>query len=257
MKQVNKLLIGVASLVLFVLAWDRFALLINKPYIPRPCLVFKAILSLLIEKERDYIGFYISQHIAASLMRVFYGFAIAFMLALPLGLFTGWSWYVESAVSPLIEILRPIPPIAWIPFAIIAFREPLDAVFIVFLGNFFPIFVSTVAGVKSIDPPLVEAAKTLGAKRSDLFFKIVVPASVPSVMTGVRIGIGVGWMSVIAAEMVGVKGGGLGLFTLNMHEVGRFDNMFAGMLLIGVIGYLMISGIVYLERRISKWMGMA
>lgn len=207
MKQADKLLIGVASLVLFILVWDRFALLIGRSYIPGPYLVFKAILSLLIEKEQDYIGFYISQHIAASLMRVFYGFVIAFLLALPLGLLTGWSWYVESAVSPLIEILRPIPPIAWIPFAIIAFREPLDAVFIVFLGNFFPIFVSTVAGVKSIDPTLVEAAKTLGAKRSDLFFKIVIPASVPSVVTGVRIGIGVGWMSVIAAEMVGRQRG--------------------------------------------------
>lgn len=113
------------------------------------------------------------------------------------------------------------------------------------------------AGVKSIDPLLVEAAKTLGAERSGLFFKVVIPASVPNIITGIRIGMGVGWMSVIAAEMVGVKGGGLGLFTLSMHEVGRFDNMFAGMLLIGVIGYFMISGIVYLERWISKWMGMA
>ena len=172
MKQRYKLLIGVASLVLFILIWNRLALLVGKPYIPGPYFVFKAILFLLIEKERDYMGFYISQHIAASLMRVFYGFVIAFLLALPLALFTGWSWYVESAVSPLIEILRPIPPIAWIPFAIIALREPLDAVFIVFLGNFFPIFVSTVAGVKSIDPALVEAATC----SSKLLFLLPCPA---------------------------------------------------------------------------------
>jgi ABC-type nitrate/sulfonate/bicarbonate transport system permease component len=111
------------------------------------------------------------------------------------------------------------------------------------------------SGVKSVDSILIDASRTLGAGRLQIFGKVVIPASAPSIMTGMRIGLGVGWMAVVAAELVGVKGGGLGIYILNMSEVGLFGNVFAGMILIGLLGFLMVSCLSYVERRFSRWAG--
>jgi len=214
------------------------------------------LISMLIHNERDFSGFLISQHISASLVRIFYGFGLAVIFAIPLGLLSGWSWHIEAATSPIIEIIRPIPPLAWIPFAIYFFRDPMNAIFIVWIGAFFPILLSIVSGVKSIDPILIDVAKTLGAGKLNLFRKVIIPASIPSIMTGMRIGLGVGWMCLVAAELVGVKGGGLGLYIMIMSDVGRFENVFAGMILIGILGFLMVMSMTYIERRLSRWAGM-
>jgi NitT/TauT family transport system permease protein len=251
----RRIIISSLALIGFVLVWDGFAVVKGSPYLPRPTAVFETLLYMIVENQQDFSGYRISQHVLASLSRVFYGFIIAAALAVPTGLVSGWSFYVESATSPIVEVIRPIPPFAWIPFAIYFFRDPLSSVFIVFIGAIFPILLSTMSGVKSVDSILIDASRTLGAGRLQIFGKVVIPASAPSIMTGMRIGLGVGWMAVVAAELVGVKGGGLGIYILNMSEVGLFGNVFAGMILIGLLGFLMVSCLSYVERRFSRWAG--
>jgi len=249
----SRVVIGAISLIFFVVIWDRTASSMRSPYLPLPYDVLKALVSMLVFNQVDHTGRLMSDHISASVFRVLYGFALAAAVGVPVGLFTGWSWYVESATNPIVEVIRPIPPLAWIPFAIKFFGDPFNTVFIVFIGAIFPTILSAVAGVKAIDPTLIDAAKTLGANRSKLFTKVVVPSSAPSITTGLRIGLGVGWMCIVAAEMVGVKTGGLGYYILVMMDIGRFENVFAGMILIGIIGFIMVTAMSYLERRLSKW----
>jgi len=253
----GKPIIGVVSVLIFIFLWDLFSLIVNSSYLPSPQQTFIALTSMLIHNERDFLGLSISQHISASLVRVFYGFVLAAVIAIPLGLLSGWLWYAEAAISPIMELIRPIPPLAWIPFAIYFFKDPIGSVFIVFVGAFFPIFLSTVAAVKSIDPLLIDAAKTLGAEGLNMFRKVVIPASIPGIITGLRTGVGIAWMCVIASELVGVKSGGLGLYIILMSEVGRFENVFAGMIIIGALGFIMVTSIAHIERRLSTWAGMS
>ena len=251
------LIIGVSSVIIFIFLWDRYASFINSPYLKGPQEVFNTLISILTQNQMDFTGYTISDHISASLFRVFSGFSLAAITAIPIGLLCGWSWYIDKAVSPLVEIIRPIPPLSWIPFAIYFFAYPLNSIFIVFLGSFFPILLITTAGVKSIDPLLIDAAKTLGAKKFDLFRKIIVPASISSIMTGLRVSIGIGWMCLAAAELVAVKGGGLGLYISEMSSVGLFANVFAGMIIIGALGFIMVWSMTYIERRLTRWVGMS
>ncbi len=247
----RRLVLRLVSAVAFVVLWDVAARLAHSAYLPQPYLVLRAFVRSLI--ERDFLGFYVYQHAVASLRRVLYGSLLAASVAVPLGLLAGWFVVVEDVTAPVIELLRPIPPLAWIPFAIYYFHEPFDTVFIVFLAVVFPILLNTMAGVKRIDPILIDAARTLGARNRDLFVKVVIPASLRHIMVGVRIGLGVGWMSIVAAEMVGVKGGGLGYYIWSMSEVGSFDFVFSGMIIIGLVGLAMVTGLAYLDRRLLRW----
>jgi len=241
------------SLFSFFVLWWWAAVSDPRGVLPTPQDIFTTIIRIASTNERDFTGHVFSDHVASSLFRVFYGFILAAAVAIPVGLLSGWSLYAESISKPIVELLRPIPPFAWIPFAIIFFRDPFDSVFIVYLGAFFPILLSTTAGVKAVDSILLDAAKTLGARRQQLYSKVVVPASIPHIMTGIRIGLGIGWMTIVAAELVGVKGGGLGVYIHSMSDIGRFENVFAGMFIIGIIGFLMITTATFIERRLSRW----
>jgi ABC-type nitrate/sulfonate/bicarbonate transport system permease component len=194
-------------------------------------------------------------HCAASLRRVFGGVGAALVLAIPLGLLMGRSWRLRTLFNPFIELTRPIPPLAWVPLAILWFGiGDLSAVFIIFLGAFFPILLNTVAGVLSIERGLIEAAIILGASRRDLFLKVLAPGATPAIFTGVRIAVGVGWMTLVAAEFTGVKSGyGLGYMIMVARDIQRADQIIAGMLVIGLIGYAMDALIRAGERRLLRW----
>jgi NitT/TauT family transport system permease protein len=239
--------IGLLSVALFVLVWHVIAAAIRSPYLPEPAAVARALVESVTAK--DFLGYTIGQHTMASLTRIIYGFSVAVVLAVPLGLWSGWFKTVAALTTPIVEILRPIPPLAWIPFAIYFFGSPYDALFLVVLAGFFPVFLNTHAGVRGIQPVLVDAARTLGARGSRLFTDLVLPAAMGHVITGARIGLGIAWMSIVAAEMVGVKGGGLGVYIWSMAEVGRFDAVFAGMILIGLLGMLLTGAMGLVERR--------
>ena len=200
-------------------------------------------------------GYRLITHIEESLYRVLYGFSLALIVAIPLGIIMGWSKVLRELVTPLVEILRPIPPLAWIPLAIFWFGIGLkSAVFIIFLGAFFPILLSTVSGVLSVDTLLIEAARTLGARRRDIYVKILVPGATPAIYTGARIGMGISWMTLIAAEFTGVKSGyGLGYMIMVARDIQRPDHIVAGMIIIGVIGYTLDICLRGIEHTLLRW----
>jgi ABC-type nitrate/sulfonate/bicarbonate transport system permease component len=200
-------------------------------------------------------GNLLHNHILYSLYRVALGYIIAALLAIPVGLLMGWSPGLLRMLRPLIEVVRPIPPLAWIPIAILWFGIGIkSAAFIIFLGAFFPILLNTISGVLSIHPILIEAARTLHAKEKDVFLKVLLPGAVPSIFVGMRIGIGIGWMTLVAAEFTGVKEGyGLGYMIMTARDIQRPDEILAGMLVIGVIGLLIDIGLRATESRMIRW----
>jgi len=202
-------------------------------------------------------GNLLHHHVLYSLYRVGLGYGVAAMLAIPLGLLMGWSPRIRKMVNPLIEVIRPIPPLAWIPIAIVWFGIGIkSAAFIIFLGAFFPILLNTIAGVLSINPILVEAARTLHAKEKQIFQKVLFPGSIPSIFVGMRIGIGIGWMTLVAAEFTGVKEGyGVGYMIMTARDIQRPDQILAGMLVIGLIGLLINLGLRTFESRVIRWRG--
>ena len=194
-------------------------------------------------------------HCLYSIQRVGLGFVIALCAAIPLGILCGWSLTLRQMLTPVIETIRPIPPLAWIPLAILWFGIGLNsAVFIIFLGCFFPILLSTMSGVLSVDPVLISAAKTLGAGRRQLLVNVLLPGSTPSIYTGLRIGLGIGWMTLVAAEFTGVKSGyGLGYMIMTARDIQRPDLVIAGMAVIGITGFLLDGMLRMLESRALRW----
>ncbi|HVI92839.1 MAG TPA: ABC transporter permease [Anaeromyxobacter sp.] len=186
----------------------------------------------------------------ASLIRVAGGFALGAALALPLGLLMGASRIVHELMNPIVQILRPIPPIAYIPLAILWFGlgNP-PAFFLISLGAFFPVLMNTIAGVRSVDAIYLRAARNLGAPQSTLFWRIMVPAAMPYILAGLRIGIGVAFIVVIVAEMIAVNSG-LGYRILEAREYFWSDKVIAGMISIGIAGL----GIDAFMNRLNSWL---
>lgn len=194
-------------------------------------------------------------HCLESLLRVSAGFALALIMGVPLGIMVGRFKLLRNMLTPVIETIRPIPPLAWIPLAILWFGIGFkSALFIIFLGCFFPILLSTISGVLSVDTILIDAAKTLGATEKKIFLQILIPAATPSIFTGIRIGVGIGWMTLVAAEFTGVKSGyGLGYMIMVARDIQRPDLVIGGMAAIGLMGYLLDAGLRMLEARTLKW----
>ena len=200
-------------------------------------------------------GHLLHDHVRYSLYRVALGFGVACFVGIPLGVLMGWSSRLRFMITPILEIVRPIPPLAWIPIAILWFGIGIkSAAFIIFLGAFFPVLLNTLSGVLSVDTVFIEAAKTLNAKEKDIFFKVLVPGAIPSIFVGMRIGMGIGWMTLVAAEFTGVKEGyGLGYMIMTARDIQRPDEIIAGMLIIGLIGLLINSFLGFLESKIVRW----
>jgi NitT/TauT family transport system permease protein len=195
------------------------------------------------------------QHIEASLLRVGLGFGLAFLVAIPLGLWMGWVGGAFRTLNPLFQMLRPISPIAWIPVAILWFGVgDLSPVFLIFISSVFPMMVQTTAGVHTIDRRYLRAAANFGVSRRVLFRRVVIPAVLPEIIVGMRIGIGVAWLVVVAAEMIALHSG-LGYLIMDSRNAGnRYDLVIASMIIIGVIG-LMLDGSTRLLERLKtvKW----
>ena len=191
-------------------------------------------------------------HLIASLKREISAFFFA-AAAIPLGIAMGWWRLVYKQVNPIMEVLRPIPPLDWIPLSILWFGLGDEQnEFIIFLGMFFPILVNTIVGVKNIDPNLVRAARSLGAPEHKLLMRIVLKGALPQIITGVRIGLGVGWMALVAAELVGANSG-LGFLINDARSMLRTDIIMVGMLTIGLIGLLIDTAIRVLSRQLLPW----
>ena len=189
------------------------------------------------------------KYIVASLFRVTWGFGLAVLVGVPFGLFLGWFRVAYQAFNPIIQILRPISPIAWIPLAILWFGVSDAApVFLIFLASVFPITVSATAAVRDLQPVYLRAAKNFGLGRARLFTRVILPATLPQILTGVRIALGVAWLVVVAAEMIAVNSG-LGYLIIDARNAGkRYDLVVAGMIVIGVIGLVLDVLIRQVER---------
>ncbi|MBI3562838.1 MAG: ABC transporter permease [Gammaproteobacteria bacterium] len=189
----------------------------------------------------------------ASLRRVVSGFVIGAVLALPLGLFMGASEQVYKLFNPLVQLLRPIPPIAFIPLAILWFGlgDP-PAIFLITIGAFFPILMNTIAGVRHVDAIYIRAAESLGANRWVLFRRIMLPAASPYILAGARIGMGTAFIVVIVAEMIAVNSG-LGYRILEAREFFWSDKIIAGMITIGLLGLAIDTGMSQLNNWLLKW----
>lgn len=221
--------------------------------LPSPIQVIAGLKELLVLGMPP--GHRLPYHLLFSIFRVGLGFVIAAALAVPLGLLLGWSSRLKMIISPTLEMIRPIPPLAWIPIAILWFGIGIkSAAFIIFLGAFFPILLNTVSGVVSINPTLIEAARTLQARDKDIFTKVLLPGAVPSIFVGLRIGVGIGWMTLVAAEFTGVREGyGLGYMIMTARDIQRPDEIIAGMLVIGLVGLLIDMGLRTVEGRMVRW----
>jgi len=242
-------------LLLVVLAWQVMSSsgIIPAYKLPSPWQVFRGLQDLITLGMPP--GHLLHWHISHSLQRVFWGYLTALLIAIPLGIAMGWSRALRTALEPIMEILRPIPPLAWIPIAILWFGiGNQSAAFIIFLGAFFPILLNTISGVRTIDPLLIEAARTLNATRRFIFFKVLLPGAFPSIFTGLRIGLGIGWMTLVAAEFTGVRQGyGLGYMIMTARDIQRPDQIVAGMVVIGLIGLIIDAGLNLLERLLLHW----
>jgi sulfonate transport system permease protein len=248
-------MIGVASVGAFILIWYIVAWLDNESVFIYPHNVFGALMSEFLSPI-PWRGHAMSQDMIASLGRLFWGFLLAFVLAIPLGLLIGYNWIANVASKPIIEVLRPIPPLAWLPVFIVVFRSDLGPVMVVFLGIFFPLLLAVIFGVRSVPRDLIEAAKTLGANRLAIFKKVIFPSTVPYMMNGIYTGLGVGWMCIVAAEMLGARGGGLGDLIWQSYSSGNYPEMYAGMVILGIMGFLTTEVARTLSQEVRKWMGM-
>jgi len=185
-----------------------------------------------------------------STQRVAQGFGLAIALGVPLGILIGWS---RLTARLMVQVLRPIPITAWLPFSIAVFGiRDLGSISLIFVGGFFAIVVNTTQGARDVDKNLVRAARMMGASSWTLLRRVVLPAALPNIVTGMRIGLGIAWTAVVAAEMVAVKSG-LGYVLWDAYYVGRMDIVLADMASIGIMGYLSDRLIVTIERRVLRW----
>jgi NitT/TauT family transport system permease protein len=191
------------------------------------------------------------RYLISSLFRVIWSFTAAVAVGVPFGLALGWSARAARAFNPILQILRPISPIAWIPLAILWFGLSETApMFLIFLASVFPITVAAMASVQNIQLNYVRAARNFGLTRWQLFAHVILPATLPQILTGLRIALGIAWLVVVAAEMVVVnpQSGGLGYLINDSRNSGRYDLVVAGMVIIGVIGFLLDLLVRQLER---------
>jgi NitT/TauT family transport system permease protein len=244
------------SILLFLLIWQGASLLANIPQLfPTPVAVVVALGQLLIAPGPPGMAWAgeLLGNTLISLWRVIVGFSLAAVTGVLLGIIIGWWRNARDLVEPVIEILRPIPPLAWIPLAMLWFGLGFKpAVFLIWLGAFFPILLNTVLGMENTPHKLIEVSRTLGAGPWQILFKVGVPSAAPSIMAGLRIGIGIGWMCLVAAELTG-SNSGLGYMIMYYYSTMEASKTVAGMLMIGIVGYLMFTGLKKFEDKILFW----
>lgn len=188
--------------------------------------------------EDPITGRSILYHSYISLRRVFLGVGMGFIVGTTFGILMGRYKLFNRFFEPIVELLRPVPGVAWLPIAIIFFGAQ-GSVFIVFICAVFHVLINTVFGVKSVDKNLIDTAKILKAKEWEIITKVLIPSAFPYIITGTRMGVGTGFLGLVGAEMIAFSSAGLGFFILTMHSIGHLDKMVAGMFMIGIVGFFL------------------
>ena len=261
----RKLLYAILLPVCLLLLWEALSRqgIISAHILPAPSRVFLRWIDYVRPHEpydagkTHFVAWLFSGELPhdafATILRVLGGFAIGALLALVLGLLMGASTFIYNLFNPLIQILRPIPPIAYIPLAILWFGlgNP-PAFFLISLGAFFPVLMNTISGVRHVDRLLIRAARNLGANGHTLFLRIILPAAMPYILTGLRVGIGVAFIVVIVAEMIAVNNG-LGYRILEAREFLWSDKIIAGMITIGLLGLAIDTAMSRINHYLLRW----
>jgi len=254
LETVRAVALGAGFPILLVLIWDRTVAMSGTRLIPSPYQVAVMMYDFAFGGVYDdaFSGTILT-HIWKSMQRVYGGFFLAAVTAIPLGMMIGRIRILRQLLDPTISLLRPIPVTAWLPLSMIFFGlGPNAAIFLVFLGAFYPILLNTMFGVRSIDPRLFEAAAMLGCSDAGMFRQIVLPASLPAVFSGLRIANGFAWILIVVGEMTGVPTG-LGSVVMDGRTLSRTDLVITGMIVIGTCGFVTDRIIVAISNRLLSW----
>ncbi|TKI07205.1 ABC transporter permease [Martelella alba] len=252
MNRLDKIVLPCISIGILFLIWYlgtkyKINFYIRFGNVPTPYEVWQQILQ--VASSNDYLI-----NIYESMKRIMFGFFIALVLGVLMGILIGKYKLIHGLCMPAIEVLRPIPAIAWVPISIMLWPSSESSiVFITFLGAFFPILINTVHGVNTLDGVLIRAAKSLGASEVNLFLYVLLPGVLPSVFTGLEVGMGVAWVSLIAAEMISGQFG-VGYFTWESYSLVNYPSIVLGMLTIGVLGLICSSAIRLIGRLMVPWL---
>jgi ABC-type nitrate/sulfonate/bicarbonate transport system permease component len=244
-------LAGVGALFAF---WTVLALsgLVQKQFLPTPWAVVERVVELT---HTPFTGYTIQQHLFSSVQRYLLGFGLAAAVGVPLGLAMGWFRWLDDIVSPLFEAVRFVAPIAWVPFAALWFGTGIGGpTLIIFMGAFPPALINAYRGARFVEPRFIEAAQTLGAGNWRVIVEVLLPASVPSIVAGLRISAGLGWQSLVGAELI-VASSGIGYLIVKGQSNISTTTVMAGMIAIGMVGFAIDVALRHVEARIHRKRG--
>ncbi|MCL2123368.1 MAG: ABC transporter permease [Desulfovibrionaceae bacterium] len=240
---------GITAIVIFTALWE-ISTHLGLPIIgnvPSPSSVIK---SLIVQVQLPYYW----QSWWDSMVRILTGFVVAQIIGVPLGLLLGINYIARSSMYPIFEIMRPVPPLAWVPVSVIFWPTPeMSMIFVTFLGAFFTVVLNIVEGIRSIDVRYIRAAYSLGSSNQDVFWRVLLPASLPSVVVGMTVGMGITWAVVVAAEMIASQTG-LGFMTWRGYVAGEFPVIIVGMMSIGIAGYISSAFIRFIGSKMTPWL---
>lgn len=247
----QKILAAIFSISLFLLMWQAGVQFTDlKKLVPGPMPVFEEFVESFFKPIGPYT---IVGHLFWSITRVMVGFILASASGILLGLAMGWNRTADAIFKPLFEVIRPIPPIAWISISLIWFGfEETSKWFIIFLSGFANVLINVYTGAKAVDPVLIGAAQMLGAKRSQLFTTIVIPSSMPYIFSGLQIAVSSSWAAVVAAEMVHSTEG-VGWMIISGMSIGNTTQIMVGIIAIGIFGYLLATIMRKVEMTLCRW----
>jgi nitrate/nitrite transport system permease protein len=251
MNMVRRVLTSLIALLVFLLIWQ---LLCSGPdaRLPSPVKMLQSsdIQTLITDPFFDNGGVDVGmlRQIGASLGRVLLGFSLATILGVSLGIATGASRTVYDALDPLFQLFRTVPPLAWLPLALAAFRNNESAgIFVIFITSIFPIIINTAVGVQQVPSDYKNVSRVLRLTKTDYFFNILFPATVPYIFTGLRIGIGLSWLAIVAAEMLS-SGVGIGTFMWTAYTSSAIDELILAIIYVGIVGFLLDKIVMWLSK---------
>ncbi|MFZ1126768.1 ABC transporter permease [Methanoregula sp.] len=247
--------LGLVLPILLIVGWEVAAIIVNNPFfLPK----LETVIPVLISPFSDILGTgSLVQNALISIERVALGFALAAAVAIPLGIGMGRFAVLNDFFDVTIELLRPVPPLAWVPLALAWFKIGIvSIVFIIFIGAIFPILLNTIDGVRGVKNTWIEVSTTLGAKERQILTKVVLPGAAPTIWTGLRVGFGISWMCVVAAEILPGPTSGLGYLIMYAYNLGQINVIIAGIIVIGLIGLVIDQGFRAVEKRWFGWRGL-
>jgi NitT/TauT family transport system permease protein len=244
--------LGLVLPILLIIAWEIVAIIVNNPFfLPKP----ETVIPVLLNPFSDILGTgSLVDNAVVSIERVILGFGLAAVVAIPLGIGMGRFAVLNDFFDVTLELLRPIPPLAWVPLALAWFKIGIvSIVFVIFIGAVFPILLNTVDGVRGVKNTWVEVGTTLGASERQILTKVIVPGAAPTIWTGLRVGFGIAWMCVVAAEILPGPTSGLGYLIMYAYNLGQINVIIAGIIVIGLIGLTIDQGFKAVEKRWFGW----